>query len=686
MFRIQKRTTKVMKTMTQFERMFHPRGVAIIGATTDPTRPGRQALDALLRHRYAGAIYPVNPRYDSIGTLKCYPSLGDITGPCDVAVIALPALAVPDMVDQCAAKGLEFAVVLGGGFREAGEDGVALERKMKEAARRGNVRLVGPNCLGYVNVHDDVYVGFGSITRPPDHARGGVSAVIQSGGFGNSIINQASDAGVGFRFIVASGNESDLTAADMIQAFVDDPKTKVILAYIEGVSDGRAFMAAAINALKARKPLVIIKAGNTEQGRRAAASHTASLTGTYDIYRAAFRQCGVIEANDIGEAVDALLALSGGSLPKSRNVAVMSGSGGSLVSFSDAADQFGLKLAPLSEETSQVLRETLPKIASIENPIDYTAGFNKVANAPKYHRMISALLSDPAIDQLGIFLASAGGETLKAIAEAVVSAPNPHEKPIFIFSALPREMTRDGREVLQTKAIAVLGSPRRLAACMNVLSSYYESLQHAELLATESVLSETRGRHPLPDASGTLDEYASKTLLSTFDVPVTRDVVLPVEGPYALPSGIRYPVAVKVVAADIPHKTDVGAVRLNIESDSALAQAATEVITNARSAKPDATIRGVLVSEMVPDGLEVIVGVLNDPLFGPVVALGMGGVLAEVLRDTTYRIAPFGLSTARAMIGELRAAPIFHGVRGQPPRDTLALAALLVTVSRLAAT
>ena len=669
--------------MTDFTRMFHPRGIAIIGATTDPTRPGRQALDALARHHYAGRVYPVNPKYPDIDGLKCYPSVAAIDGPCDVAVIAVPAAAVPDMVDQCAAKGIGFAAVLGGGFRETGEEGVELERRMKAAAKRGNVRLVGPNCLGYVNVHDNVYAGFGSITKPPDHEHGGVSAVIQSGGFGNSIINQASDVGVGFRFIVASGNESDLTAADVIQAFVDDPKTRVILTYLEGVSDGRALMTAARNALKARKPLVVLKAGNSEQGRRAAASHTASMTGTYDIYRAAFRQCGVTEVRDVTDAVDTLLALTGQRLPKSRNVAVMSGSGGSLVSFSDAADEFGLKLVPLSEATTQVLRDNLPKMASIENPIDYTAGFNKVANAPKYHRMVTALLADPAIDQLGIFVASAAGETFKAIAEAIVTAPNPDGKPIFTFSALPREMTVEGRKVLKSNDIPVLPSPRRLAACMSVVANYADALQRAAA-EDAGIGAGPAGGAVLPSGAATLDEHMSKQLLSDFGVPVTRDVVLPTNGPYTLPAGMRYPLVVKIVAPDIPHKSDIGAVKLNIADDAALDRAAAAVVANARQAKPDAAITGVLVSEMIPDGIEVIVGVLNDPLFGPVVAFGMGGVLAEVLHDTTYRIAPFGVRTAREMIGELRAARIFEGVRGQPPRDTEALAQVLVTVSNLA--
>ena len=304
-----------------------------MGANPDVSRPGRQTVLALERHGYKGGVYPVNPKYPEIGGRKCLPSLADIEGPCDVAVVALPAAHVPDVIEQCGRKGIGFAVVVGGGFREAGPEGLILERRMLDAARAGGVRIIGPNCLGYVNVHDRVFAGFGSITRPPDLEPGPVSAVIQSGGYGNSMVINAGHAGIGFRYLVASGAESDIKATELIEAFVDDAQTRVILAYLEGVHDGRAFMAAARRALAAGKPLVVVKAGNTRQGVRAAATHTAFMTGSYDVYSAAFRQSGAIEARDIGDAVDMLQSLLSGRLARGRNVAVMSGSGGSLVSF-----------------------------------------------------------------------------------------------------------------------------------------------------------------------------------------------------------------------------------------------------------------------------------------------------------------------------------------------------------------
>jgi acetate---CoA ligase (ADP-forming) len=667
-----------------FTRMFNPRGIAIVGANTDLTRPGRQTVLALERHGYKGGVYPVNPKYDEIGGRKCVRSLADIDGPCDVAVVALPAAHVPDVIEQCGRKSIGFAVVLGGGFREAGPEGTILERRMLDAARAGGVRIIGPNCLGFANIHDRVFASFGSITRPPDLEPGPVSALIQSGGYGNSIIIQAGQAGIGFRYLVASGAESDIKAPELIDAFIDDPKTRVIFAYLEGLDDGRAFMSAARHALAAGKPLVVVKAGNTRQGVRAAASHTAFMTGSYDVYKAAFKQCGAIEARDLGDAVDTLQSLISGRLARGRNVAVMSGSGGSLVSFSDAADDLGLTLAPLTEHTRAILRENLPSIAFVNNPVDCTAGFHKEANAPRFVKCIEALLEDPGIDQVGLFMATAAGENMRHSAGAVVQSRNPSAKPIFVFSALPPSMTVEGRATLKAASIPVLATPRRLAASMAMLADYSVARRRSDSLTAEHTTA-ARALPLLPAGAVTLDEHASKQILAGLGIPVTRDALLPADAAlFRLPHGFKFPVAVKIVSRDIAHKTDIGAVKLNVTDDAQLAHAAAEVLANAKKQNPAASITGVLVSEMVTDALETIIGVVRDPVFGPVVAFGLGGVLAETLRDTTYRIAPFGLETAHEMIGELRASPIFAGLRGQPPRDVEALAKTLVNVSEVA--
>ncbi len=667
--------------MSDFSRLFNPRGVAIVGATEDTIRAGGQALEAITRNGFTGGIFPVNPNYDTLMKLRCYKSLADIDQPCDVAVIAVPAKHVPGIIEQCGAKGIPFAVVLGGGFRETGPEGVANEERMLAAARKGGVRIIGPNCLGLVNVHKRVYTGFGSITKPPMLKPGAVSAVIQSGGFGNSVVIQTGAARVGFRYVVASGNESDIQAPELINAFVDDPETKVILAYLEGVADGRALMAAARRALAAGKPVIILKAGNTQQGQRAAASHTANLTSSYDIFRAAFKQCGVIEVTDTHEAGDYAQCFASGRQARGRNVVVMGGSGGSAVGFADAADEMGLKLVPLSAKTMAVLNECLPNVASLENPVDYAAGFISDKNMPRYQRALDAVLADPDVHQVGMLFATTTGRTMLHGVNGVVEAMKHTDKPILAFCSVPYEAGPEGFDLIAEHGIPMQPSPRRVAYAMGRLADYYDTLQQRDRICNPPQ-PKARPLPPLPAGAATLDEHESKNVLRAFGIPVTQDLLLEVGAP--VPADVNFPVAVKIASRDIAHKSDIGGVRLYVQDNIQLKQSVIEVLVNAKRAAPKANIAGVLVSEMVTDGLETIVGVVNDACFGPVVVFGLGGILAETIRDVTYRVAPFDKVEALGMVREIRGAKLFDGVRGQPARDVNALADLLVSVSDMA--
>ena len=667
--------------MNNFSRLFNPRGVAIVGATADTNRAGGQALHALAHHGYEGNVLPVNPNYDIIGKHRCYRSITEIDQPCDVAVVAVPAQHVPGIIEQCGQHSIPFAVVLGGGFREAGAEGIANEERMLNAVRKTGVRIIGPNCLGIVNIHQRVYAGFGSITKPPQLQPGSVSAVIQSGGFGNSLVIQTAAAGVGFRYVVASGNESDIKAPELINAFVDDPETKVILAYLEGVADGRALMAAARRALAAGKPVIILKAGNTQQGLRAAASHTANLTSSYDVFRAALKQCGVIEVRDTHEAADYVQCFASGRSAKGRNVVVMGGSGGSAVAFSDAADEVGLTLTPLSAKTMAVLHENLPSVASLENPVDYAAGFINDKNAPRFQRALDAILADPEVHQVGMLLATSTGRTMFNGVDGVANALRKTDKPVMLFCSIPYEAGAEGFDVIAAEKIPMQPSPRRVAYAMATLANYYEILQQRERICHPPEV-KPRTLPSLPEGAVTLDEHESKNILRAFGVPVTHDQLIPAGA--VLPASVQFPVAVKVATRDIAHKSDIGGVRLNVPDAAELEKAIAEVLGNAKRAAPQANIAGVLVSEMITDGLETIVGVVNDPCFGPVVAFGLGGILAETIRDVTYRVAPFDQVEAHAMVREIRGAKLFDGVRGQPARDVDALANLLVTVAEMA--
>ena len=664
-----------------FEKLFNPRGIAIIGASGDLTRMAGQTVRALRQFEFSGGVYPVNPKYDEIGGYRCYPSVKAIDGPVDVAVIALPGEKVPAVIDECGAKGISHAVVLSGGFREIGGEGIPREQEMLAAARKHGLRIIGPNCIGVVNVYDRVFAAFASMTRPPHLKRGCVSVIVQSGGFGMTMVIRAAVAGVGFRYLVASGGESDVTTPEMINAYVDDPETKVILAYVEGMKDGRAFMAAAERARAAGKPIVMWKGGRAEQGAIAAASHTASLTGTYDIFQACFRQTGIIEVTSVEEAVDFIKAFLSSPLPRGKNAAVMTNTGGCAVAFCDEADEVGVRLHRMAPQTMAVLTENLPALSSLVNPIDYTAGRPRPQDAPAFLKAFSAVLQDPNVDQLGMLFGTVVGAPFKLGAELLAEAAKTADKPIFVFSAVPPEISSVGWEILEQAGIQVLPTPMRMARVMSMLGDYAQAKKRPPLAALD--IGKPVDVPPLPSGAVTLDEQESKALIEAAGIPVTKDWVLAADAS-VVPGAVSYPLAVKVLSRDIAHKSDIGGVRLNVMDAAGLKDAAAAVIANARASCPDAKLRGVLASEMVSGGIEMIVGVLNDPAYGPVVVLGMGGVLAEVMKDVTYRIAPFGRDDAMEMIRGLRAAKVLDGVRGKPASDVDALADALVGVSRLA--
>jgi acetyltransferase len=665
-----------------FEALFNPRGVAIVGASGDLTRFGGQTVRALNRSGFAGGIYPVNPKYAHIDERPCYPSVAQIPGDCDLAVIALPAAHAARAVRECGERGIRYAVILGGGFREIGEAGARLEGEMLAAAREHNVRLVGPNCIGLVNVHARMIAAFGSMTRPPALQPGAVSAVLQSGGFGMSVVIQCAMRGIGFRYVVASGGETDITTPELIDAYVADRETRVILAYIEGVADGRALMAALRRARDAGKPVVVWKGGKTGQGARAAASHTANLTSTYDVYKAALRQCGAVEVSETEHAVDFLEAFLAGRLPAGRNVAAVTNTGGSAVVFCDAADEALLKLDPLAGETSASLRALLPPLSSVVNPVDTTAGYPRPEHAEDFQSAFEVLLADPGIDQVCVLFGTIMGETFELQARVLCAAVKATAKPVFAFSAIPKAVSSQGWALLEEARIPVFATPARAARAMGLLADYAQALQR-RTLHTPARLS-ALDLPSFPDGAVTLDEHESKQMLERAGIAVTRDVLLSTTPDLEDMRGVVFPAAVKVVSRDIPHKTEIGGVRLDVRDASAVRDVAAGMLARARRAVPHSTLRGVLVCEMITDGIETLVGVVNDNTFGPVVAFGFGGVFAESLRDMSYRVAPFGIDEARDMIAALRGHARFEGVRGAPASDTDALAQTLVRVSELA--
>jgi acyl-CoA synthetase (NDP forming) len=663
-----------------FQPLLHPRGIAIIGASADLSRIGGHPIKALKAAGYKGGIFPINPKYPEMHGLTCYPHVSAIDKPCDLAVVAVPAAGVPGAIRDCGKAGIRAAVVLTAGFRETGPIGRTLEAELKRAASESGVRVIGPNCQGMLSVHDRVWAVFGSPTDETELRAGPVSCTFQSGGFGFAIVNLAEVQGLGFRYCVSTGNETDVTTPELLSAFLDDRGTSLAFAYLEGTPDARRLLDLGRKSMQLAKPVLIWKSATTEIGVQAAASHTANMTGSYDLYRAAMRQSGLIEVDDVEPIVDIAKLFAPGRLPQGKAVGVLSISGGSGIVFADRAVQAGLSLPKFSGATLAALRKIIPAFGSVDNPADVTAGvFNDMS---LFTTTLDIVLADPGIDQLSVLLASIGGAPAQRAAEAIAAAAAKTDKPVHVAWSGRRARSVAAYEILETARIPVLTTPVRLAQAAAVLARFADDRRR--LLPRKTPAVAMPAGLVLPDGPVTLNEAESKTVLRAFGIPVARETLVAdaqsVES--ALPD-VKGPFAVKIVSRDIAHKTEAGGVKLSV-ARADLAEAARTVIANAKQAVPGAKIDGVLVSEMA-QGLEVLIGVVNDASFGPAVALGLGGVLAEVLKDVTHRIAPFDIDTARDMIAELRGACLFDGYRGKPAADKEALAQTLVAVSQMAA-
>jgi acetate---CoA ligase (ADP-forming) len=663
-----------------FERLFHPKAVAIIGASSDLTRIGGHPIKALKNAGYKGGLYLVNPKYPEMHGLKCYPDAMSIGQPCDMAIIAVPAAGVAQAVRDCGKAGIPFAVVLTAGFRETGPEGRKLEEQLKQAVKDSGVRIVGPNCQGMLSIQSRVWAAFGSVADETEFRSGSVSCAFQSGGFGYAVVNLAEAQGLGFRICVSSGNETDIDMPELLSAFLNDAGTSAIFAYLEGTPDARRLLDVGRKSLETGKPVMIWKAGTTDAGVKAAASHTANMTGSYDLYRAALRQSGLIEVDDVEPIVDIAKLFAQGRLPKGNSVGVLSISGGSGVVYADAAVRGGMTLPPFSDPTMTALRKIVPAFGSPENPADITAGFFN--DMRLFTDALEVVLADPGLDQLSILLASISGASAGKACQAIAEVAKRTDKPIHVAWSGRHAKSPEAVKALTDAGVPFLTTPVRLARAAAVLARFASDQrrllpQRMPEVSTPKVLD-------LPAGAVTLNEAESKAVLQQFGIPVAKEVFVASDADAAAAAkGLKAPFAVKIVSRDIAHKTEAGGVKLGVTPD-ALGDAVRTVTSNAAKAVPGAKIDGVLVSEMA-QGIEALIGIINDESFGPVVALGLGGVLTEVLKDVTYRIAPFDIDTAREMIADLRGAKLFDGYRGKPAGDKEALARSLVAASQMAA-
>ncbi len=665
---------------TDLTRLLSPRAVAVVGASEDGERIGGQPLRFLTEFGYRGNVYPVNPKYSTIRGLTCFHSVAELPQDCDLALVAVAAKQVPRVIAQCGDRGIPFAVVLSAGFREIGAAGAALEAELKAVIERTGVRMVGPNCLGVMNVKERVYAGFGSGFQYPDLRVGPVAMVTQSGGYGFTMVTVAEQAGIGFSHIVSTGNSTDLNTLDFLEHFLECDEVEVIATFIEGISDGRRLVRIGARALEVGKPILVWKAGNSAGGQRAAASHTASLTASYELYRAAFRRGGFIEIRDYDDLVDIGRAFQARRLPAGDRIAVVTGSGGAGVLLTDRCDEYGMVLPQLSDATLAELRKILPDFASPANPVDISGQRSKDGSSVS-NRALEIMLADPGIDQ--IILRSKQSTNDAEHARELVQICAISAKPVLVSMGADRDL--EAIKIFDEARVSWHITPPRAARAAGALHEFASKRRQFGTRKSEQSRTVGPQRLVLPAGAATLSEHSAKACLAAYGIPVVREALLTLDEIEALKTPpLAFPLAVKINSADIPHKTEAGAIRLGIADLKGLKAAAREVWAAALAYKPDARLDGVLVQEMAT-GTEVIVGAINDACFGPTVVFGLGGIFAEVLHDVTHRFAPFGLHEAREMIEEIRGSALFRGYRGRAALDVAGLAQVLSRVSWLAA-
>jgi acetate---CoA ligase (ADP-forming) len=667
------------------ERFFNPQAIAVIGASQDLNTISGQPLKFLRSHGYKGRLYPVNPRYAEVAGVKCYASLADVPETPELALILVNASRVADILRQCGAKGVPYAIIFSSGFSEVGGGGVDMQQELAAIAREFDIGVAGPNCQGMINVADSVFAGFGSVFNS-DYEPGVVSMVSQSGGFGFSVMNLSSkDGGLAFRQMVTTGNEIGISTLDFIDYFIRDPQTEIIAGYIEGLKDARRLLEVGARALAAGKPILMWKVGNTEQGQQAAVSHTANLGGAMVLYQAAFRQAGIIQVEDIQDVIDYGRAFRCGRLPRGNRLAIITISGGAGILMTDECIGRGMQLARLAPETVARLREFVPSFGSLLNPVDVTAAIFNDTSLIK--RTLQTIIDDPGVDCVAMINASLQGELAAKIATEIVAVARRNDKPVLLAWSARDVVAAEAYAILDAARVPHYKSPVRCGRAIAALAWYAETKRRNGAQRAETALKLERPavRQALAARSADVAEYAAKRVLAEYGIGVTREeLATSSEEAVAIARRIGYPVALKAQSPDISHKTEARAVRLGIASETELGAAYDEVLRNARAHERDARIEGVLVQEMVTGGIETILGVSNDPLFGPAIMFGLGGIFAEVLKDVAFRLAPVTSYAAREMIAEIKGYPVLAGARGKAPADVDALADAIVRLSALA--
>jgi len=676
-------------------KLLWPKTVAVVGASSDTNGLRGRILEIILSHPFAGKVYPVSRNATEVQGLKAYASIDALPEPADLAILIVPAQYIPAELERCGLAGVKAAVILSSGFaEEPGEAGLRMQAEIAATARRYDMAVTGPNTEGFANIAAALCPTFspamdknaGAIRPARALGRGQVSVISQSGGLGFAFFDRARPRNLAFRHIVTTGNEAALDVADVLDYMLDEGETDVFLLLLEDVKSPEKFKRAAEKALKAGKPLIVGKIGQTEPGRRAVASHTAALAGSQASYRAIFEHYGLIEGRDFDEMIDmaAGFLACGDKLPAGKRIGICTSSGGAGVWMADACAAAGLEIPVLDDATRKAIDVHLPSYGTSQNPVDSTAqGVHKVGYA-EFARLVGL---SPLIDGVIVVVTARRSAFLENDLPKLQKLGRESKKPVFMWTyTLPSDRSV---EILNEGGYPLFTGALGCARTMRVMADY-RSLRERLLRPTESATiaapARDKVRASLAKSGAVLSEWQARPLLAAYGIGAgdAGTLARSADEAEAMAKILARPVALKVQSADIPHKTEAGAVALNISGDGARA-AYERVLAAAKKYAPKARIDGVLVQPMAAPGREVILGINRDPTWGPLLMVGLGGVLVEALGDIALAPVPLDRAAVAALLGRLKVASVLGAYRGAPEADTDALIELMVQLSHFAA-
>lgn len=659
---------------SQLSKFFNPNGVALIGASSNPKKLSYGILANMIQYGYRGNIYPVNPGNEEILNLKCYPDISKVPDPVELAVIILPAPQIPDIINACGIRGIKTVIVISGGFKELSTEGAELEASVLKIVKHYNMRLIGPNCVGTVDLFSGLNTTF--IKGLPE--RGSIGFISQSGAVCGGVVDYIMEKGIGFSHFISLGNEADITETDMMEYLSEDPNTQVIAIYAESIKDGRRFIDVA-KKVTSHKPVVMLKAGRSEAGARAVSSHTGSMAGSQSAYEAAFQQSGVLVAESIQDLIDIAHGLATQPLPKGNHVVIITNAGGPAALASDSLSANSMCMNDLMSETKDNLRKKLVAAAQVGNPVDMLGG----ADASEYEMALSTILNDNKVDAAIVILVPQSLVNPANVADAIVKSKTTSQKPVIAVMMGDASIS-DARKILEKNNIPLFIFPESAGRTLGMMYRYYQwknspqdvqpQIDHINNDLSQKILAKLTHIHHLGEA-------ATRPLLKSYGITtIAGEVATSVDDAKSIARKIGYPVVLKIVSPEIIHKSDSGGIRLGMTDDKSVSIAFDEMITHIHKIKPEANIEGILVEAMAPKGYEVIVGMKRDPSFGPLMMFGMGGVFVEIITDVAFCIAPLTIREAKNMIYQTKAGRMLSGLRGQEPSD---IDAIVDTILRL---